>query len=63
VLVIVAVRMLRILITPAALKWEHLLFPAGIVALAFATASLKVREPRVPAEMSRRSVAVAQSPT
>lgn len=40
VLVIVAVRMLSVLITPAELRWEHMVFPAGILALAFATTSL-----------------------
>lgn len=41
VLVIVAVRMLSVLITPNELKWEHLVYPAGIVALSFATTSLQ----------------------
>lgn len=40
VLVIVAVRMLSVLITPTDLRWEHMVFPAGILALAFATTSL-----------------------
>jgi uncharacterized membrane protein YqhA len=40
VLVIVAVRMLSVLITPADLRWEHMVVPAGILALAFATTSL-----------------------
>jgi uncharacterized membrane protein YqhA len=41
VLVIVAVRMLSVLVTPADLRWEHLVYPAGIVALSFATTSLQ----------------------
>ncbi len=40
VLVIVAVRMLSKIVTPDSLQWEHLLFPAGIVALSLATNSL-----------------------
>lgn len=40
VLVIVAVRMLSVVITPDKLKWEDLIFPAGIVALSFGNSSL-----------------------
>lgn len=41
VLVIVAVRMLGVLIEKDGLLWQHFVFPAGIVALAFATTSLQ----------------------
>jgi len=41
VLVIVAVRMLGAVLQPDALRWEHLIMPAGIGALAFATRSLQ----------------------
>jgi uncharacterized membrane protein YqhA len=37
VLVIVAVRMLGVVVEPEALLWQHLVYPAGIVALALAT--------------------------
>lgn len=40
VLVIVAVRMLSALIHRSGPTWQHLVFPAGIAALAFATSSL-----------------------
>lgn len=40
VLVIVAVRMLSVLVEPKSLEWTHLVFPAGIIALSFATTSL-----------------------
>jgi uncharacterized membrane protein YqhA len=40
VIVIVAVRMLSELMRPSQLAWTHLVFPAGILALAFATSSL-----------------------
>lgn len=45
VLVIIAVRMLGVVIDTDGdgLRWEHLLLPAGIAALALATASLKRR--------------------
>lgn len=41
VLVIVAVRMLSVLINPTEMRWEHLVYPAGIVGLSFATTSLQ----------------------
>ena len=40
VLVIVAVRMLAMLVGSAGIQWEHLIFPAGIVALSFGSSSL-----------------------
>jgi len=40
VLVIIAVRMLAMFVESDGMRWEHLVFPAGIVALSFASSSL-----------------------
>lgn len=40
VLVIVAVRMLAMLVESDGMRWEHLVFPAAIVALSFGSSSL-----------------------
>lgn len=48
-LVIVAVRMLGALVGDDRLEWTHLVYPAAIVALAFATTSLKGHKAPPPA--------------
>ncbi len=40
VLVIIAVRMLSVVVQPDAVQWQHLVYPAGIAALVFATTSM-----------------------